>query len=97
MPYSIEVRTLAAIEIVEAYDWYEAQREGLGTEFLEELELFYQSLLQNPDAYSYYKKPVRQGKIPRFPYLGPFEIFEFTIVIYSVFMSKQNPDKKRIQ
>lgn len=95
MLYKIEVRSLATIEIIEAYDWYEAQKEGLGTEFLEELEAFYQSLVRNPKAYSYYKKPVRQGKIARFPYVVVFEVFELTIVVYSVFMSRQDPDKKR--
>lgn len=44
MPYKIEVRPLAAIEIIEAYDWYELQREGLGIEFLESLEDFYKVL-----------------------------------------------------
>ncbi len=33
MPYKIEVRPLAAIEILEAYDWYEWAKEGLGMEF----------------------------------------------------------------
>lgn len=36
MPYSIEIRSLAKLEIFEAYDWYDAQREGLGLEFLED-------------------------------------------------------------
>jgi hypothetical protein len=36
--YKIEVRSLATIEIIEAYDWYELQKEGLGLEFLNELE-----------------------------------------------------------
>ncbi len=36
MAYKIEIRPLAAIEILEAYDWYELQREGLGMEFLME-------------------------------------------------------------
>jgi hypothetical protein len=34
MAYKIEVRALATIEIIEAYDWYELQRAGLGDEFL---------------------------------------------------------------
>ena len=33
MPYSIELRPLATLEIIEAYDWYESQREGLGLNF----------------------------------------------------------------
>lgn len=59
MSYKIALRSLATIEIIEAYDWYELQRAGLGQEFLEELENFYKSLLRNPYSYSYYDKPVR--------------------------------------
>ena len=95
MQYKIEVRPLATIEIIEAYDWYDLQREELGLEFLHELEVFYESLLKNPKTYSYFEKPVREGKINRFPYTVVYEIFDTTIVIYSVFMAKQNPEKIR--
>lgn len=97
MPYKIEVRPLAVIEILEAYDWYESAKEGLGIEFLNELEVFYKSLDRNPNTYSYYDKPVRQGKIDRFPYVVVYEFFSEanTIVIYSVFMARQDIVKKR--
>ncbi len=97
MPYKIEIRPLAVIEILEAYDWYESAKEGLGIEFLHELEVFYESLNRNPNTYSYYDKPVRQGKINRFPYAVVYEFFDDTgtLVIYSVFMAKQDPVKKR--
>ncbi len=68
MQYEIEIRSLATIETLEAYDWYEQQRKGLGLEFLNELEKFYSILLHNPNTHSYYQRPVRQGKINRFPY-----------------------------
>jgi toxin ParE1/3/4 len=95
MAYKLEIRPLATIEIWEAYDWYEMQREGLGLEFRMELEIFYTTLQRNPDAYSYYQKPVRQGSLDRFPYTVIYETFNDVIVIYSVFMYRQNPDKKR--
>lgn len=95
MDYKIEIRPLAAIGIIEAYDWYEMQRDGLGIEFLMELEIFYLALQQNPDTYSYYQKPVRHGTLNRFPYTVVYETFVEVIVIYSVFMYRQNPDKKR--
>lgn len=95
MAYKIEIRPLAALEIIEAYDWYEAQRDGLGAEFLLELEIFYTSLQRNPATYSYYEKPVRQGTLDRFPCTVVYETFDQVIVIYSVFMYRQNPDKKR--
>lgn len=86
---------MAVVEILEAYDWYELQREGLGLDFLNELEGFYTNLLLNPKIYSYFDKPVREGKINRFPYTVVYEVVEDLIIVYSVFMTKQNPDKKR--
>ena len=97
MRYNIEIRALAAMEIIEAYDWYEYQRSGLGIEFLDELDAFYNKLLDNPLLHSYYSAQIREGKIYRFPYLVVYEVFDDTIVIYSVFMSKQDPDKKKPQ
>jgi hypothetical protein len=95
VPYKIEVRPLATLEIIEAYDWYESKKTGLGLDFLNELEAFYKNLLINPRTHSYYEKPVRQGQIKRFPYTVVYEIFGMTIVIYSVFMARRNPSKKR--
>ena len=95
MQYKIEIRPLATIEILEAYDWYELQKENLGSDFLNELENFYNRLLRNPKIFSYYDKPIREGKLNRFPYTVVYEIFENVIVVYSVFMAKQHPDKKR--
>lgn len=95
MSYKIRLMPLAALEIIEAYDWYEEQRENLGADFLNELDNFYESLYTNSLTYSFYDEPVRNGKINRFPYNVVYEIIEGTIVIYSVFMSKQDPVKKR--
>lgn len=96
MAYKLEIRPLATMEVLEAFDWYESKREGLGVEFLDELENFNNSILHNPTAYSYYDKPVRQGKLNRFPYVVVFEIFEELVVVYSVFMTKQDPKRKRL-
>lgn len=76
--------------------WYEEQREGLGQEFLNELDAFFSILLRNPKTYSYYDKPVREGKMKRFPYTVIYEVVEISIVVYSIFMSRQDPKKKRM-
>jgi hypothetical protein len=96
MAYKLEIRPLATMEVIDAYDWYELQREGLGAEFLNELETFYTSVLRNPTSYGFYDKAVRQGKMNRFPYVIVFEIFDESVVVYSVFMTKQDPGKKRL-
>lgn len=70
------------------------QREGLGAEFLIKLDDFFNSLLRNPLIYAYYEKPVRQGKTNHFPYTVVYEFFDEIIVVYSVFMTKQDLHKK---
>jgi hypothetical protein len=95
MLYNIEIRPFATLEIIEAFDWYESKKEGLGFEFLQELDNFYTSLNRNPFTYSYYDEPVRQGKMKRFPYVVTYEVLDGKIIIYSVFMAKQDPSKKR--
>ncbi len=95
MQYKIEFRRLATYEILDAFDWYELQMEGLGFEFLDDLELFQKKLDLNPTSFGYYDKPIRQGQLERFPYTIIYEIFDSTIIIYSVFMYKQDPVKKR--
>ncbi len=96
MVYKLLIRPLAANEIIDASDWYSEQKEGLGIDFIDELDSFFNTLLLNHFVFSYYEKPVRQGKISRFPYVVVYEVFDELIVIYSVFMAKQNPSKKRI-
>jgi toxin ParE1/3/4 len=97
MDYKLAFRPLATIEIWEAYDWYELQKEGLGSEFMEELDRFVQQLLHNPNTHSFYEASIRQGKVNRFPYVVVYEVFETNIIVYSVFMAKQDPAKKRLR
>ena len=91
----IDIRPLATLEVLDAYDWYESQSEGLGSRFLEELEDFYTAITANPAIHSFYLESVQQGTLHKFPYTVLYEAFDNTIVVYSVFMKKQNPSKKR--
>lgn len=95
MHFSLELRPLAVLEIVEAADWYTEQKAGLGDEFLAEMDLFFDTVLHNPFTYSFFDEPVREGRIHRFPYKVVYEVFDKKIVIYTVFMARQNPGKKR--
>lgn len=94
MSLPINFRPRASLEIYDAYDWYEKQKEGLGHEFLKELDEFFESLNRNPFTYSYYEKPIRQGTLRRFPYTVIYEVFPAEVIIYSVFMKHQDPAKK---
>jgi len=78
----------------EAYDWYEIQLIGLGESFLDELEVGYGKILANPFYYSFIENGYRRLRINRFPYIVIYEILDKTIVVYAIFHTSRNPEKR---
>jgi plasmid stabilization system protein ParE len=84
MGFSIEIEIEALRDLRDAFDWYEQQREGLGYEFLAEIETCYQKLVVNPEHYSYLNENFRRVKANRFPYLLIYEIEDSRVIVNSV-------------
>jgi plasmid stabilization system protein ParE len=84
MGFSIEIQIEALRDLRDAFDWYEQQREGLGYEFLAEIETCYQKLVVNPEHYSYFNENFRRVKANRFPYLLIYEIEDSRVIVNSV-------------
>jgi plasmid stabilization system protein ParE len=84
MGFSIEIQIEALRDLRDAFDWYEQQREGLGYEFLAEIETCYQKLVVNPEHYSYLNENFRRVKANRFPYLLIYEIEDSRVIVNSV-------------
>jgi plasmid stabilization system protein ParE len=94
MPYIIAVTAGAEEDIVHAYNWYEDQREGIGEQFLKELELYYKKLEQQPTAFGKVSKNYRQVVLKQFPYIIVFELTKTDVVIYAVSHRSRNPKNK---
>lgn len=86
----------AQIEIEEAIDWYETQQIGLGLEFLNYLDGYFQTLKTQKALFEIKRKPVfRELPLKRFPYIIIYEVIQNQIIVYSVFHTFQDPIKKR--
>jgi hypothetical protein len=86
----------AQIEIDEAIDWYETQQIGLGLEFLNYLDGYFQTLKNQKALFEIKRKPVfRELPLKRFPYIIIYEVIQNQIIVYSVFHTFQDPEKKR--
>ena len=68
MAYRLKFSGRAVREIGEAFDWYEEQSKGLGSEFELALELQLKRLEQVPLLYAEIVPGVRRTLLPRFPY-----------------------------
>jgi len=67
------------------------QGEGLGYEFIEEIEICYQKLSAYPERYSYINQLYRRIKTDRFPYILIYEIGDDEVIINSVRHVKRKP------
>ncbi|MBX2998399.1 MAG: type II toxin-antitoxin system RelE/ParE family toxin [Caldilineaceae bacterium] len=91
MGRSIVFRAAAEADLREAYQWYEAQREGLGESFLLSIEAASAAIQRSPEAYPVVHKHVRRALIRRFPF-GIFYLVEpEQVVVIAVLHVRRDP------
>lgn len=89
MTYKVIVRAEAALEIQEAFDWYEELSEGLGLEFLRVADACLAGVRRNPASYQVVHEQVRRALLRKFPYALFSLIKEGTVVVLACF--KRSP------
>lgn len=89
--YKLIFRDGVRSEVQIAYYWYETQKQGLGDEFLLEIERAFVHLKKNPQYYRFIYKTRRRLLIKRFPYKIIYEIFNYEVVIFALKHSRQKP------
>ncbi|SOC80954.1 hypothetical protein SAMN06296241_2519 [Salinimicrobium sediminis] len=95
MPFSLNIKEEASIEILEAYLYYERKRPGLGEDFLIHLDVYFDRIISNPEHFPQKRKPYREAFLKRFPFLIVYELIENNIIVYSIFNTWQDPGKKK--
>ena len=95
MAYKFDILHQVKLEIIDAFDWYEKKQLNLGYDFVDEVEITLDDIKKHPKHFQIkHQNKFREATVNRFPYLVIYQIIENTIVILSVFPSKDNPDKK---
>jgi toxin ParE1/3/4 len=100
MTYALIVRAEAEADLLQAADWYEVRREGLGTVFLEEVNRLLESIRRNPHQFKirYKKHKLRWGLVNRFPYKIVYLLQQETVHVIAVTHAARHRSawKKRI-
>jgi plasmid stabilization system protein ParE len=91
MNYVIRLRPIALSEMDEAYEWYESQSPGVGSEFILETEACFERIRQHPTAYAIVYDQVRHALLDRFPYGIWYRIEESDIIVFACFHSHRDP------
>jgi len=82
---------LAHQELVEAYEWYESEQEGLGKEFSREIYVVLEELAEHPLRYPIIYPRARRRVIKRFPYAIIYEIKPDHIFIVAIMHTSRSP------
>lgn len=81
----------AFAEFIEAVAWYEAQRPGLGGEFIAQIERCVLLAAAQPRRYAVVHNGIRRVVANRFPYSIYFRAQVKRIVVLAVFHSSRDP------
>lgn len=95
MIYKIQILLKAENDIKKAFVWYEDKQVGLGGRFLDEIGEIFNYIEDNPKLFQIRRSSkFREAVLVKFPFAVIYEIIEYRVVVYAVFATKQNPDKK---
>jgi len=78
-------------ELDSAYEWYEAQRPGLGDEFVAAVWTTIIRIRDRPDLYARTHKDVRRANVERFPYSVYYRVQSSRILVLAVFHGSRDP------
>jgi plasmid stabilization system protein ParE len=83
---------LEAVEDIEgASDWYDAQRRGLGNEFIASLEHLIQLILDFPEAFPEIAASHRRAHLHRFPFALYYRVEENLIEVVACLHTSRDP------
>ena len=84
-------------EIKDSYLWYQEMAEGLGENFIDELESAYQAIIELPDTWPLFQKGFRRFLLSRFPFSVIYKKEDSSIIIIAVMHNNRKPGywKKR--
>jgi toxin ParE1/3/4 len=85
------LRPQAETELLDARDWYEDQRPGLGVAFVTEVNRALAGILRAPLAYPRVHGETRRALLRRFPYAIYFHALSDEIVVLAVIYGRRNP------
>jgi len=80
----------AVADVEAAFEWYEAQRPGLGTAFRRALDIAVAAIEDHPEGYAVLYRKTRRVVLPRFPYGLYYRILDDNIVVVGCIHGKRH-------
>ena len=90
MTLPVLLRRAAELDLVAIEDWYDAQRQGLGTEFRDEVDAAIARVANNPLIYPERYRGARRALLRRFPYVLWYRSYDTFVVVLACVHGKRD-------
>jgi toxin ParE1/3/4 len=84
-------RPVAQAEFDDAAQWYEAQRPGLGSDFVAEVQQVLDTIANHPQRYPVVEGDVRAAPVARFPDCVYYRVKPARVVVIAVLHAARDP------
>ena len=91
MSLEVRLRQEAEEDLADAATWYEAQRRGLGNDFLDQALATFAMIAKNPVMFPAVHRNTRRALLHRFPFGVYYRIEADAIVVVSVMHGSRDP------
>lgn len=91
MNRSVHFHRLAELELLEAAEYFDRKRPGLGTSFIDAVEACVAGIMEFPQAGARLEKGVRRRVVARFPYGVLYAVKPDQIRVLAVMHAKRRP------
>ncbi len=78
-------------DIKSSYQWYQEQAEGLGEDFISELEASYQAIVEFSDTWPAFQKGFKRYLLSRFPYSVIYRKSGTQLFVVAVMHNRRKP------
>lgn len=92
---AVEVRFApeAAADVAAGFRWYEEQRRGLGSQFLDCVLACLERVRRSPELHERVRGEFRRALVRRFPYAVFYELDGQTVTVYGIVHTAREPAK----
>lgn len=78
-------------ELIEAVAYFDSERNGLGDDLLDEIDVSIRRILEFPEAHSLVTQNIRRGRIKRFPYGLLYQVYQNEVIFIALMHERREP------
>ena len=93
MAHKVIIKPGAELDIFEALEWYEKEKEGLSLDFLERLDEELERISKNPEHFQKRYRDIKIVFTKRFPYGIHYTLENDILYVHAVLHMKREPRK----